>query len=139
MHEHTDLRINSMREELTSLGVKELKTAEEVNNELSNKEGTMLLVINSVCGCAAGNARPAVKIAVQNKKIPERLTTVFAGQDPEATAQARSYFSEYPPSSPSMVLFKNGEVVFMLPRDKIEGRNAMDISKDLIEKFEEYC
>ncbi len=139
MHMHSDPMIDQMRMELTSLGIKELRTPKEVDNELLNKKGTLLIVVNSVCGCAAGNARPAVKMALKNAKLPKRLTTVFAGQDADATAKARSYFSEYPPSSPSMALFKDGKPVFMLPRDRIEGRDAVDISKDLVESFNKFC
>ncbi len=139
MHDHSDPMIDQMRMELTSLGVQELRTPQEVARELSNKKGTLLIVVNSVCGCAAGNARPAVKMALKNAKLPKRLTTVFAGQDADATATARSYFSEYPPSSPSMVLFKDGKVVFMLPRNRIEGRNAVAISEDLVESFNTFC
>jgi len=138
MHDHTDLLVLPMREDLTKIGFIELKTAEEAKYFFENEKRTVLLVVNSVCGCAAGNARPAVKLAVNSKIKPEVLATVFAGQDREATQTARSYFPEYEPSSPSMVLLKDGKAVFMLGRDKIEGRNAEEISKDLIEAFEKY-
>jgi len=128
-----------MREDLTSVGFKELKTAEEVDDVLSEKNGTVLIVVNSVCGCAAGNARPGVKAAVQNDKHPDKLTTVFAGVDTEAVEKARSYLLPYPPSSPSIGLFKDGKLVHFLERHHIEGRPAEMIAENLKEAFEEYC
>ena len=128
-----------MREDLTSAGFEELKTAEEVDNVLSEKNGTVLIVVNSVCGCAAGNARPGVKAAVQNDKHPDKLTTVFAGVDTEAVEKARSYLLPYPPSSPSIGLFKDGKLVHFLERHHIEGRPAEMIAENLKEAFEEYC
>ena len=128
-----------MRTELTDLGVKELTTPEEVDSVLGDKEGTMLLVVNSVCGCAAGNARPGAKIALEHQKKPEQVYTVFAGQDKEATARAREYFSEFPPSSPSFAFFKDGEVKAMIPRHRIEGRTAQQVAEDLIMIFDEFC
>jgi len=128
-----------MREDLTSVGFEELKTAEEVDNVLSEKNGTVLIVVNSVCGCAAGNARPGVKAAVQNDKHPDKLTTVFAGVDIEAVEKARSYLLPYPPSSPSIGLFKDGKLVHFLERHHIEGRPAEMIAENLKEAFEEYC
>jgi putative YphP/YqiW family bacilliredoxin len=128
-----------MREDLTRLGIKELRTADEVNQALSNQKGTTLLVINSVCGCAAGNARPAVKIAMDHKSLPDQLTTVFAGQDQEATAQARSYIEGYPPSSPSIALFKDGKLVEMIQRHQIEGRTPEEIASDLTDAFDKHC
>ena len=128
-----------MREDLTKLGVKELRAPEEVDDVLQNREGTTLLVINSVCGCAAGNARPAVRIALQHETLPDRLTTVFAGQDKEATAQARSYITDYPPSSPSIALFKDGNLVNIIQRYQIEGRSPEQISADLTAAFDTYC
>ncbi len=132
---------NWMREELTELGVQELRTPEDVDAVLGAKpKGTMLLVINSVCGCAAGNARPGVKIALDNSaKKPDHLFTVFAGQDKEATAKAREYFSEFPPSSPSFAFFKDGEIKAMIPRHRVEGRTAMDVANDLKMVFEAFC
>jgi putative YphP/YqiW family bacilliredoxin len=127
-----------MREELTRLGVQELTTAQEVDSWMGQTEGTSLLVINSVCGCAAGQARPAVSLALQHPGRPGRVATVFAGQDLEATAKARSYFSEFPPSSPSMVLFKDGEIVHFLPRHRIESRDAQSIAVELTEAFEKH-
>jgi putative YphP/YqiW family bacilliredoxin len=131
--------VTPMREELTSLGFKEMKDSSEVDSEFSDKSGTTLLVVNSVCGCAAGNARPGVRMALQNGTKPDKLTTVFAGQDAEATAQARSYLAGYPPSSPSMALFKDGRLVHMIPRHQIEGRMPQEIAQELIEIFETHC
>lgn len=128
-----------MREDLTKLGIKELRTEEEVDDVFSNQKGTTLLVINSVCGCAAGNARPAVRIAMSHQILPDNLTTVFAGQDQEATAQARSYIPGYPPSSPSMALFKDGQLVEMIQRHQIEGRTPEEIANDLTRAFDDHC
>jgi putative YphP/YqiW family bacilliredoxin len=129
-----------MRTDLTSAGFKELKTPEEVEQYLKNQEGTALLVINSVCGCAAGAARPGVKWALQNSaKKPNNLATVFAGVDKEAVSKAREFTLPYPPSSPSIALFKDGELVHFVERHHIEGRNAMMIGQHLVEVFEEYC
>jgi putative YphP/YqiW family bacilliredoxin len=127
-----------MRQELTRLGVEELRTPEDVDAKLQ-QDGTTLVVVNSVCGCAARNARPAVARALQHSAKPDRLTTVFAGQDPDATRQARSYFTGYPPSSPQIALLKDGKPVFMLERYQIEGRTADDIAADLVGAFEKYC
>lgn len=131
--------VQPMREELTSAGVRELRTAEEVSQAIEQEQGTTLVVINSVCGCAAGSARPAVKIAIQNDVLPNRLTTVFAGVDAEAVAKARSFIQGYPPSSPSVALFKDGKQVFMLPRHQIEGRMPEEIANDLKQAFNTYC
>lgn len=131
--------VTPMRQELTRLGVKELRTPEEVDAELANQKGTTMVVVNSVCGCSARMARPAVAIALQNPVKPDRSTTVFAGQDAEATARARSYFTGYPPSSPQIALFKDGELVYMIERWQIEGRPAEEIAKDLIDAFNRYC
>ncbi len=128
-----------MRYELTRIGVKEMRTADEVDSTLRNASGTALVVVNSVCGCAARNARPAVAMALENGKRPELLTTVFAGQDLEATNRARGYFTGYPPSSPQIALMKEGQLVFMLERHQIEGRAASEIAGDLTEAFERYC
>lgn len=128
-----------MRQDLTRLGVRELRTAEEVDRELKDAKGTTLVVVNSVCGCSARMARPAVAIALQNPIKPEHLTTVFAGQDADATAQARSYFVGYPPSSPQIALLKDGQIVFMLERWQIEGRPADEIAHDLVNAFNRYC
>lgn len=125
--------ISWMREELTELGIEELTTPEEVDRAMKEyNDGTMLMVINSVCGCAAGNARPGVKIALdQSSAKPDHMVTVFAGQDKEATARAREYFSEYPPSSPAFAYFKDGEIKAMIPRHRIEGRTKDEIAEDL--------
>jgi putative YphP/YqiW family bacilliredoxin len=131
--------ITPMRQELTRLGVEEMRTAEEVDAKLKEAKGTTLLVVNSMCGCAARNARPAVASALQNVAKPDQLTTVFAGQDLEATARARSYITGYAPSSPSIALLKDGKLAFMLERFQIEGRSADEISKDLVGAFEQYC
>ena len=131
--------VTPMRRELTDIGVKELRTPEEVDAALQNYKGTALVVVNSICGCAAGVARPAVAMALQNDAKPELLTTVFAGQDTEATSRARSYFTGYAPSSPQIGLLKNGQVVFMLERHQIQGRPPEDIARDLVGAFEEYC
>jgi putative YphP/YqiW family bacilliredoxin len=128
-----------MRLDLTSAGFKELKTAEEVDQTIPNQKGTLLLVMNSVCGCAAGAARPGVKLALNDGKKPEMLTTVFAGQDLEATSQARKYTLPYPPSSPAIALFKDGKLVHFLERHHIEGRSAEMIAENLKMAFDEFC
>ena len=131
--------ITPMRQELTRVGVEELKTAEAVDAKLKDAKGTTLVVINSMCGCAARNARPAVTKALQHPAKPDTLTTVFAGQDTAATARARSYFTGYAPSSPQIALLKNGRLVYMLERHQIESRTADAIAKDLEGAFEKYC
>jgi putative YphP/YqiW family bacilliredoxin len=129
-----------MRTDLTSAGFTELKTSEEVDKYLKDQKGTALLVINSVCGCAAGAARPGVKWALQKAdKKPNSLATVFAGVDKEAVAKAREYTLPYPPSSPAIALFKDGELVHFVERHHIEGRNAQMIGEHLLEVFDEYC
>jgi putative YphP/YqiW family bacilliredoxin len=131
-----------MRAELTRLGVEELRTADAVDAKLrpgNGVQGTTLVVVNSVCGCAARNARPAIARALGHDTRPDALTTVFAGQDQDATARARSYLVGYPPSSPAIALFKNGQLVFMLERYQIEGRSADDIAHDLTDAFDRYC
>jgi len=131
--------VTPMRQDLTRLGIKELRTTQEVDAELRDAKGTTLVVVNSVCGCSARMARPAVAVALQNPIKPEHLTTVFAGQDAEATDRARSYFTGYPPSSPQIALFKDGQLVFMLERWQIEGRPADEIAHDLVNAFNRYC
>jgi putative YphP/YqiW family bacilliredoxin len=131
--------VSPMRAELTELGVREMRTPDEVDDVLREARGTTLVVVNSICGCAARNARPAVARALEHPKRPDRLTTVFAGQDAEATARAREYFAPYPPSSPQIALLKDGEVAFMLERRQIEGRAAEEIAKDLVAAFEKHC
>ncbi len=128
-----------MRQELTTVGFEELKTPEKVDEVIPNSKGTLLLVLNSVCGCAAGTARPGVKLSLNSPKHPEKLATVFAGQDREATAQARKYTLPYPPSSPAIALFKDGKLVHFLERHHIEGRSAEMIAENLKAAFEEYC
>jgi putative YphP/YqiW family bacilliredoxin len=131
--------VTPMRQELTRLGIEELRTPEEVDTKLKNAKGTTLVVVNSICGCAARMARPAVAMALQHETKPDHLTTVFAGQDAEATNRAREYFTGYPPSSPQIALLKGGEIVFMLERWQIEGRPADAIAADLTAAFEQYC
>jgi putative YphP/YqiW family bacilliredoxin len=126
-------------EDLTTKGFVSLTSSEEVDQRLSSTEGTKLVVINSVCGCAARNARPAAKMAVENDKKPDEILTVFAGFNVEATNQVRKYCLPYPPSSPSMALFKNGQLVHFIERHHIEGRPAEAIAENLIEAFKEHC
>lgn len=128
-----------MRLDLTEAGFEEMKTAEAVSSVLDEKEGTVLVMINSVCGCAAGNARPAVKMAAKHTKVPTKLTTVFAGQDKEAVAKVRDYCLPYPPSSPSIALFKDGDLVHFIERHHIEGRPAEMIAENLMQAFDENC
>lgn len=131
--------VQPMRDDLTRVGVEELRTPEEVSAALDDMKGTTLIVVNSVCGCAAGQCRPGVAKALQNEVKPDRLLTVFAGQDKEATAKAREYFAPYPPSSPSIALMKDGQLVHFIQRHQIEDRSAEMIANDLIGAFEEYC
>jgi putative YphP/YqiW family bacilliredoxin len=131
--------VQPMRSELTRIGFREMRTAEEVDTTLKDAKGTTLVVVNSICGCAARNARPAVTLALRNAARPDLLTTVFAGQDPDAAQRARAYFVGYPPSSPSIALLKDGKLVFMLERWQIEGRPAPAIAEDLVEAFNQYC
>lgn len=127
-----------MRDELTSVGFEELRTPEEVDQAIK-ADGTVFVVVNSVCGCAAANARPAAKLAAKNEKHPTKLVTVFAGMEKDAVDKARSYMLPYPPSSPSMALFKDGKLVHMIERHQIEGRPAQMIADNLISAFDEYC
>lgn len=131
--------VTPMRQELTQLGVEEMRTPEEVDAKLKDSKGTTLVVVNSICGCAARNARPAVARALQHTVKPDALTTVFAGQDIAATQKARSYFTGYPPSSPQIALLKDGRIVFMLERHQIEGRSAGEVAEDLVGAFDRYC
>jgi len=128
-----------MKEDLTKVGFKQLITPQDVDSNIPNSEGTVLVVVNSVCGCAAGNMRPGVKLSLNNDKLPSNLTTVFAGVDGEAVAQARKYFLPYPPSSPSIALFKDGELVHFLERHHIEGGTAQMIADNLTEAYNEFC
>ena len=130
--------VKPMREDLTNIGFTELHTADDVNNALKN-EGTTLVVVNSVCGCAAANARPGARMSLQNTKTPDHLVTVFAGVDRDAVDAAREQMIPFPPSSPSMGLFKNGELVHMLERHHIEGRHADMIAENLKGAFDEFC
>ena len=134
----TDL-VSPMKEELTHLGFRELLTPEDADLALGSNTGTTLLVINSVCGCAAGNARPGVALALDQGIRPDRLFTAFAGQDVEATARARSYIKGYPPSSPSIAMFKDGELVMMMERKDIEGHSAVDVANRLLEALQSHC
>src|SRR5512132_3948217 len=131
--------VTPMRQELTRLGVEEMRTPDEVDARLKDAKGTTLVAVNSMCGCAARNARPAVAMALQHTAKPDALTTVFAGQDGDATERARGYFTGYAPSSPQIALMKDGQVVFMLERWQIEGRSADEIAKDLVGAFDQYC
>jgi putative YphP/YqiW family bacilliredoxin len=127
-----------MREEMTRMGARELTTAADVDSALGDQRGTMLLFVNSVCGCAAGNARPALRLALQHGVKPQQVVTVFAGQDTDATARARQYFADYQPSSPSMALMRDGEVVQFVHRHQIEGRSPQAIAADLTAAFDRY-
>jgi putative YphP/YqiW family bacilliredoxin len=127
-----------MREELTRLGIQELRTAEEVDNAVQ-AAGTTMVVVNSICGCAAGRMRPAVRLALQNSVRPDHAYSVFAGQETEATERARSYFTGYPPSSPSIAILRDGQLVYMLPRRDIESREAPAIAADLKAAFDGIC
>jgi len=131
--------IRPMREDLTRLGVEELKSAQDVDNAVQNNQGTLMVVVNSICGCAAGKARPGVALALQHSVRPDKVATVFAGADIEATDRARSYFTGYGPSSPSIAILKNGELVYMLERRQIEGRDATQIADELTQAFDKHC
>ena len=130
--------VQPMREELTRIGVEELTNAAEVDAFMA-KSGTKLLVVNSVCGCAAGQARPGIALAIQHKTRPDHVATVFAGQDLEATDKARGYFADYPPSSPSIALLKDQDVVYFMPRHAIEGAPADKVAFELVTAFDEHC
>lgn len=136
---YSPLLVKPMREELTQIGVKELQTPADVDAFMNDKTGTAMLVVNSVCGCAAGMARPGVRLALQHGRRPQRVASVFAGQDLEATARARGYFPDIPPSSPSIAFLKDGELVYFLPRHRIEGRDAQMVARDLVAVFDEHC
>lgn len=136
---YPEIMVIPMREELTRVGVKELRTVQEVDQALTKEPGTTMVVVNSVCGCAAGRMRPAVRAALQQAVRPDRLFTVFAGQDGEATDRARSYFTGYPPSSPSIALLRDGQIVHMIQRSDIEHREPADIAAELKSAFEKFC
>jgi putative YphP/YqiW family bacilliredoxin len=136
---YPDVMVIPMREELTRLGITEVRTAEEVDHALRNQPGTTMVVVNSICGCAAGRMRPAVRLALQNSSRPDKMVTVFAGQDKEATERARSYFTGYPPSSPSIGILRDGKLVYMMQRSDIETREAVDIADELKAAFDKFC
>lgn len=136
---YSPMLVKPMRDELTQVGVQELLTPADVDAFLNEKSGTALLVVNSVCGCAAGMARPGIRMALQNARRPDRVASVFAGQDLEATARARGHFPDIPPSSPSVAFLKDGELVYFLPRHRIEGRDANAVARDLTAAFDEFC
>ena len=136
---YPEIMIKPMREDLTRLGFEELRTPEAVDSTIPNSQGTLMVVVNSICGCAAGRARPGIALALQHDVKPDKVATVFAGADIEATERARSYFTGYGPSSPSIALMKDGQLVFMLERYQIEGRDASQIAGELTKAFDEYC
>lgn len=135
---YSELMIRPMREELTRIGVEELRTPEDVDKTV-NSEGTVMVVVNSICGCAAGKARPGIAQALQHSVRPDKVATVFAGADIEATEKARSYFTGYESSSPSIALLKDGKLVWMLERRQIEGKDASQVASDLTQAFDKYC
>jgi putative YphP/YqiW family bacilliredoxin len=136
---YSEILIKPMREDLTRIGVEETRSPEQVEEAINNTKGTLLVVVNSVCGCAAGKARPGIAMALQNTARPDRAITVFAGADIEATSTAREHFAPYPPSSPQIGLFKDGQLVFMLERHQIENRFAEQIAQELTNAFDRYC
>lgn len=136
---YSELLIKPMREDLTRLGIRETRSPEQVDDAIVNGKGTVMVVVNSVCGCAAGRARPGVALALQHKVKPDEMITVFAGADIEATDRARSYFKGYQPSSPSIALLRGGELLYLLERHQIEGREAPEIAAVLTQAFEKYC
>ena len=136
---YSEILIKPMREDLTSVGIEETRTPAEVEDAIKNTKGTLLVVVNSVCGCAAGRARPGVAMALRNEAKPDRSITVFAGADIEATAAARAHFAPYPPSSPQVALFKDGQLVYMLERHQIENKFADQIADELSQAFDRFC
>ena len=136
---YPEIMIRPMREELTRLGFQELKTPAQVDETVQNAQGTLMVVVNSICGCAAGKARPGVAQALQHSVRPDKVATVFAGADIEATERARNYFTGYPPSSPSIALLKDGKLVFMMERHQIEGRGPSEIAQELTKAFDQHC
>ena len=136
---YDEMIVAPMREELTRLGIQETRSVDAVDAVLGEKQGTVLLVVNSVCGCAAGMTRPAVAMALEHDSVPDKMITVFAGNDREATQRAREYFAGFRPSSPAIALMKDGQVVKMLERYQIEGRHAHDIAAELVTAFQEHC
>ncbi len=136
---YPELMVVPMREDLKSVGVEELRTPEEVDRALANQSGTAMVVVNSICGCAAGRMRPAVKAALRHSSRPEKIFSVFAGQDRDATDRARSYFAGYPPSSPSVAILRDGKLVHMMQRSDIEHRESLDIAAELKRAFDQHC
>ena len=136
---YPEIMIRPMREDLTRLGVEEMRTVEAVDDTVKNTKGTLMVVVNSICGCAAGKARPGVALALEHDVKPDKVATVFAGADIDATERARSYFTGYGPSSPSIAILKDGELVYMLERWQIEGRDANQIATELTKAFDEHC
>ena len=136
---YPEIMVIPMREELTRLGIEELRTTEAVDQALKNRPGTAMVVVNSICGCAAGRMRPAVRMALQNAAKPDKAFSVFAGQETEATERARSYFTGYPPSSPSIAILRDGQLVYMMQRRDIESREAPAIAADLKAAFDKLC
>ncbi len=136
---YPEIMIRPMREELTRLGVEELRTEADVDRTLQTNEGTVMVVVNSICGCAAGKARPGIALALQHETRPDKVATVFAGADIEATEKARGYFTGFPPSSPSIALMKDGKLVYMMQRHQIEGRGPREIAQELTLAFDEHC
>ena len=136
---YSELMIRPMREELTRIGVEELRTPEDVQKTIENSTGTVMVVVNSICGCAAGKARPGIARALQHSVRPDKVGTVFAGADIEATEKARSYFTGYEPSSPSIAILKDGQLVYMMERRQIEGRDASQVASELIQAFDQHC
>jgi putative YphP/YqiW family bacilliredoxin len=136
---YPEIMLVPMREELTSLGVQELRTAQEVDQAITTQPGTVMVVVNSICGCAAGRMRPAVRVALQNTARPDKAFSVFAGQDTEATERARSYFTGYPPSSPSIAILRDGKLLYMMQRSDIERREAAEIASELKQAFAKFC
>ncbi len=136
---YSELLIKPMREDLTKLGIEETRSSEEVDAAVQSTQGTLMVVVNSVCGCAAGKARPGVALALQHNVLPDRTITVFAGADIEATERARGYFTGYPPSSPSIALLEDGKLIFMMERYQIEGRGAEEIADELKKAFDRFC
>ena len=136
---YPEIMIRPMREDLTRIGVEELRTPAEVDNAVKNTSGTLMIVVNSICGCAAGKARPGIALALGHEVKPDKVATVFAGADIDATDRARSYFTGYGPSSPSIGILKDGELVYMMERYQIEGRGPAEIAAELTRAFDKFC
>lgn len=136
---YSELMIRPMREELTRIGVEELRTPDQVDETLNNSKGTVMVVVNSICGCAAGKARPGIARALEHNIRPDKVATVFAGADIEATEKARGYFTGYEPSSPSIALLKDGKLVYMMERRQIEGKDASQVASELTQAFDQHC